>query len=78
MDLGMVGALMFPMALLHLCGFSWLVFASGALLGGFLTGAAIEIVQRVGRKIKKRKQNTIEKSILDMLITGLWFLRWLK
>ena len=39
--------------------------------GGFLTGIAIELVQRVQRIGKT--QNTLKESFLDIMVTGFWF-----
>lgn len=45
---------------------------AGFVLGGFLTGIAIEVIQRIQRT--GGIQNTVRESILDALVTGLWFI----
>jgi len=61
------------------CFFTILLFVLGfvpailILIAPFLTGVAIEVVQRVQRYVSDSEQNTNIESLLDIMQTGLFY-----
>ena len=71
MRLGAVGSVVLCLAAYGITGNILLAFF-GAGLGGLVVGIAIELKQRFDRRGKT--QNTLKESVLDIMVTGCWFL----
>lgn len=76
MVLGFVGFVAVSVSFAPIVPTVWAALLCG-LVAGYLTGIAIEVVQRIERRYVGVKQNTFRESVLDALVTGSWFLFFL-